>query len=146
MTVTRQVRLKFVMYLSTAAFITESQIRTYLSDFGSQATTWITNTINSAQPADAATLDSIAGKGKVNNLASGEWEVYPKPILTVTVADSITRAQAHAFLRGFFDDAKTKLRNLIAGTPPGAQAVITGWHVHSIDVNGIVTSTNEMEP
>ena len=140
------IRLKLVLTLSAKTSVTEPQIRGYLTDFAPQASAWIEGIVASAPPAAEASIDSLTWQLKIDNIASGLWLIYPKPALLVTVADTVTAQQAHAFLRGFYDDAKTKLRNLVAAVSPSANLEILEWHVHRLTVDGVEESYDEVEP
>ncbi len=137
--VTYDLYLKIVVRLSVKNNVTESQIRGYLVDAKPKLVARLGALVAAAPPAAQATLDATTVKLKVNRLGLGMWEVYPKIVLTVTVADTITETQVANFLEGYWDQAKTDLRTLVGNAPAGAKAKILSWHVHRLtgDVNEV---------
>ena len=146
MAVTYRTRYKVVAHIATRPNISESQIRGYLAAFESAASAFIQTIVDAAPPVAQATLDSVVWVLKVDSPAAGIWDIYPKPEITITVADAISRPQIDAFLRGYLDDAKAQIGTLLAGTPPGAQVSLLGWHIHRVDAAGVESESDEAGP
>ena len=130
--VSYSVNLKIVAWFTINNTVTEAQIRGYLANARPDLEAKITTLVNNAPAAAEAVLDGTQFKLKLTEQAPGEWELYPKLILTVTVADGITGLQVRNYLEDYWDQAKTVLRDLVATAPPGANAQLTEWHVHRL--------------
>ncbi len=126
------VYLKIVLRLSLRDNITEAQIRTFLADADPKLRARVTALVANAPVAAEAVLEDIGLKLKVDPIEPGIWEIYPKTVIDVSVADGITEAQVYGYLEGYWDQFKTDLRVLIASIPTGAQAQILSWHVHRL--------------
>ncbi len=126
------VYLKIVATLSIRDNITESQIRGFLAGARPDLETKFNTLIANAPPVAEAVLDDTQFNLKVNSISPGLWTIYPKIVLTVTVADGITEAQVLGYLEGYWDQFKTVLRTLIGTAPGGANARIIEWHVHRL--------------
>ena len=126
------VYLKIVATLSIRDNITESQIRGFLAGARPDLETRIATLVANAPPVAEAVLDDTQFKLKVGSISPGLWTIYPKIMLTITVADGITETQVLGYLEGYWDQFKTVLRALIASAPGGANAQITEWHVHRL--------------
>ncbi len=132
--------IKIVFWLSIRNNIIENQIRSYLADSRDNLTARLVALVNNAPAAAQASLtgpvnEAIILKLKVvssDPVAGGLWEIYPKIVMKITVADTITLNQVRTYLDDYWDQAKTDLRNLVANAPPGANAKITEWHVHRL--------------
>ena len=124
--------LKLVAWLSVRDNVTESQIRGYLSGVQSAVTSRLTTLVSNAPPGAQAVLNDVGFRLKVHSFAPGEWELYPKIVMDVTVVDGITMNQIRVYLEDYWDQAKSDLRGLIAGAPAGANAQIIEWHVHRL--------------
>ncbi len=133
--VTYQVWFKVVMEITTALGVSHSQIRSFFAAYEEQGTAFFQNAIDSAPNGAQAVLDGVNWRLEVSG-GNGLWTVYPKPVVTVSVANHITKRQVKAFLRGFIDDAKAKLANLVASAPGGAEATVVDFHVHRLAANG----------
>ncbi len=132
MLMTYSIYLKIVARLSVNKNVTESQIRGYLADAKSKLNARLDTLIGNAPPVAAATLGDTSIGLKVVPIGPGLWELYPKMVLTVTVADEITELQVRNFLEGYWDQAKTDLRTLVGNVPDGMNATIVSWHVHRL--------------
>ncbi len=126
------VYLKIVASLSIRNNITEAQIRGFLGDARQDLEAKIVALVANAPPVAEAVLDDTQFKLKVDPQGPGLWTIYPKISLTLTVADQITEDQVLGYLDGYWDQFKTVLRALIGTAPAGANAQITGWHVHRL--------------
>ena len=124
--------LKIVATLSIRNNITEGQIRGFLAAARPDLETKLANLVANAPPVAEAVLDDTQFRLKVDPVSPGLWTIYPKIVLTVTVADEITKAQVLGYLEGYWDQFKTVLRALIGSAPGGANAQITEWHVHRL--------------
>ena len=124
--------IKLVFWLSIRDTIIENQIRSYLVDARNNLSARLVNLVNNAPAAAQASAGAINFKLKVTSVEAGLWEVYPKVVIDITVADGITLNQVRTYLESYWDQAKTDLRNLVANAPPGANAQITEWHVHRV--------------
>ena len=128
--ITYELTLKIVAYLSIRDNITEAQIRSYLASYDSAISGRISVLVSNAPATAQAVYNGTTFKLKVNPLAPGEWEIYPKAIVSITVADNITEQQVRNYLESFWDQFKSDLKGLVANAPSGANAQITEWHVH----------------
>ena len=126
------VYLKIVATLSIRDNITESQIRGFLADARPDLEARIATLVANAPPVAQAVLDDTQFNLKVDPAGPGLWTIYPKLVLAVTVADGITEDQVFGYLDGYWDQFKTVLRAVIGTAPGGANAQITGWHVHRL--------------
>ena len=124
--------LKIVATLSIRNNITENQIRGFLADARPNLESKLATLVANAPPAAEAVLDDVDFNLKVDSVGPGLWTIYPKIVLSITVADQITEAQVLGYLEGYWDQFKTILRALIGSAPGGANAQITGWHVHRL--------------
>ena len=124
--------LKIVATLSIRNNITEAQIRGFLADARPDLEAKIATLVGNAPPVAEAVLDNTQFKLKVDAQGPGLWTIYPKVVLSLTVADQITEAQVLGYLDGYWDQFKTVLRALIGSAPAGANAQITEWHVHRL--------------
>ncbi len=124
--------LKIVATLSIRNNITENQIRGFLADARPNLESKLATLVANAPPAAEAVLDDVDFNLKVDSVGPGLWTIYPKIVLSVTVADQITEAQVLGYLEGYWDQFKTVLRGLIGSAPAGANAQITEWHVHRL--------------
>ena len=132
--------IKLVFWLSIRNNIIENQIRSYLADAKDNLTARLVTLVNNAPAAAQASFtgpidEAITLKLKVHSsdpIVGGLWEIYPKIVMKITVADNITLIQVRTYLDGYWDQAKTDLRALVANAPPGANAQITEWHVHRL--------------
>ncbi len=122
--------LKIVASLSIRDNITESQIRGFLANARPDLETKIATLVANAPPVAEAVLDDTQFKLQVIPHGPGLWTLYPKIVLTITVADQITDDQVSGYLDGYWDQFKTVLRTLVGTAPGGANAEITEWHVH----------------
>ncbi len=134
------VYLKIVATLSIRNNITEAQIRGFLADARPDLEAKLATLVANAPSVAEAVLDDIQFRLKVDAFGPGLWTIYPKIILTVTVADGITEDQVRGYLEGYWDQFKTVLRVLIGSAPGGANAQIIEWHVHRLS-----GSVNEVE-
>ena len=130
--VTYNFYLKIVATLSIRSNVTEAQIRSFLANSRDDLEAKINTIVSNAPPVAEAVLDNVSFKLKVNSFSPGLWEIYPKIVLTISVADSITELQVQNFLEGYCDQFKVVLRNLVASVPANRQAVILDWHVHRL--------------
>ena len=126
------INLKVVAWLSIREFVIENQIRGYLADARPKMLTRVAALVAAAPPAANASLDDTQFKLKVTSVEAGVWELYPKMVIFVSVADNITRTQVRNFLEDYWDQFKADLRTLVANAPAGANAQITDWHVHRL--------------
>ena len=126
------IRLKTVAWLSIRDNVIENQIRGYLADIRSQMRDRIDTLVAAAPSAATASLVNTEFRLKVTNFGPGEWELYPKMVLTVSVASNITLTQVLNFLENYYDQFKSDMKTLIANAPAGANAQITEWHVHRL--------------
>ena len=124
--------IKLVFWLSIRDTIIENQIRSYLADARNNLSARLVNLVNNAPAAAQASLGAINFKLKVTSAEAGLWEIYPKVVIDITVADGITLNQVRTYLESYWDQAKTDLQALVANAPPGANAQITEWHVHRV--------------
>ena len=132
--------MKLVAWLTMNTNVNETQIRNFLSDYQTNVTARLTTLVANAPPVAQAVLNDVGYKLKVTTFDPGSWEIYPKVIMDLTVADGITMNQVRLYLEDFWDQAKADLRTLVANTPPGANVQITEWHVHRLS-----GSTDEIE-
>ena len=130
--VSYQIILKIVLNFTANSSVTESQIRGYLADTRPDLEAQIATLVANAPAAAEAVLDGTQFKLKVTEQGVGEWELYPKMILDVTVADGITEFQVRNFLETYWEQTKTVLRNLVSSAPEGANIQLTQWHVHRL--------------
>ena len=130
--VSYSINLKIVSWFTINDTVTEAQIRGYLANTRPDLEAKITTLVANAPAAAEAVLDGTQFTLKLTEQAPGEWELYPKMVLDVSVADGITLAQILNYLEDYWDQAKTVLRNLVANAPAGANAQITEWHVHRL--------------
>lgn len=133
--------MKILAWLDIRNNVTESQIRGYLAGFKDDADARLQALVDAAPGAAQAVLDGTSYKLKVNPIEVGKWELYPKIVMDVTVADGITMSQVLLYVESYWDQAKTDLRALVASAPAGANAAITEWHVHRLS-----GSVDELEP
>ena len=124
--------LKIVATLSIRNNITEGQIRGFLADARPDLETKLATLVANAPPAAEAVLDDVRFRLKVDPQGPGLWTIYPKIVLTITVADVITEDQVRGYLDRYWDQFKTVLRVLIGSAPAGVNAQITEWHVHRL--------------
>ncbi len=129
---TLTIHLKIVASLSIRNNITEGQIRGFLADARPDLEAKLTTLIGNAPPVAEAVLDDIGFKLKVDLVGPGLWTIYPKVVLAITIADGISEAQVSGYLDDYWDQFKTVLRTLVGTAPGGANAQITGWHVHRL--------------
>ncbi len=127
-----QFTIKMVFWLSIRDTIIENQIRSYLTDARNNLSARLVTLVNNAPAPAQASVGAINFKLKVTSVEAGLWEVYPKVVIDITVADGITLNQVRTYLESYWDQAKTDLRTLVANAPPGANAQITEWHVHRV--------------
>ncbi len=132
--------IKLVFWLSIRNNIIENQIRSYLADAKDNLTARLVTLVNNAPAAAQASFtgpidQAITLKLKVvseDPINGGIWQIYPKIVMKITVADNITLNQVRTYLDSYWDQAKIVLRNLVANAPVGANAQITDWHVHRL--------------
>lgn len=149
MAIVYSVPLKLVLELSIKSNISESQIRSYIAGFETDATQILTDLVTNAPPVAQASIDRLDWVVKVvprGGVGSGRWQIYPKPDFRVSVADTITVEQVLGYVRTCYDDFKTLLRTMINGAPPGAQAALLSWHIHRLTVDGVMSESDEVEP
>ena len=132
MSVTYEMVMKIVAYLSIRDDITEGQIRSYLVTYDAAFSGRISALVSSAPAVAEAVYNGTQFKLKVDSSIPGQWEIYPKGIISVTVADGITLAQVRNYLESFWDQFKTDLKALVANAPAAVNAEITEWHVHRL--------------
>lgn len=126
---------------------TETEIRTFFANLKPEADTFLQNLVAAAPVQAEAVFDSTDYKLKVYQTVPnapsglGSWEAYPKVVLHVTTADTVTLAQIRNYIEDYFDDMKQALRNRVDAIPPNRQATITEWFV--LRETGRV---NEVEP
>lgn len=130
--VTYNFYLKIVVTLSVKNNITEFQIRDYLTDVKPKLDTRLNALIGSAPPIAQATLDNIDISLRVHKISPGLWTIYPKMILTITVADEITEIQVRNYLEDYWDQVKIDFRTLIGNVPNQAKVKIIEWHIHRL--------------
>ncbi len=135
------VNLKMVAWLSIRDNVIENQIRNYLADVRVKMRARIDALVAAAPSAAQASVVGQEFKLKVTSVEAGIWELYPKLVITVSVADGITRTQVLSFLEDYWDQFKIDMRTMVTNAPPGANARITEWHVHRLS-----GSVDEMEP
>jgi hypothetical protein len=117
---------------------TETEIRTFFANLKPEADTFLQNLVAAAPAPAEAVFDSTDYKLKVYRTVEdapsglGSWEAYPKIVLHVTVADTVTEAQIRNYVEGYFDDVKQALRNRVDAIPNNRGATITDWHVHRV--------------
>ena len=133
--------MKLVAWLDIRNNVTEAQIRGYLAGFKDNADARLQALVDAAPGGAQAVLDSTDYKLKVNSVGVGEWELYPKIVMNVTMADGITISQVLNYVESYWDQAKDDLRTLVSSAPAGANAAITQWHVHRLS-----GSVDELEP
>ncbi len=124
--------MKIVAWLDIRDNITEAQIRSYLSGYQIAATARLQTLVDNAPSGAQAVLNGVTFKLKVNPVITGRWELYPKIVMDVTVADGITELQVRNYLEDYWDQFKADLKALVANAPAGANAQITEWHVHRL--------------
>ncbi len=132
--------IKIVFWLSIRNTVIENQIRSYLADAKDNLTARLVTLVNNAPAAAQASFtgpidEAITLKLKVHSsdpIVGGLWEIYPKVVMKISVADNITLNQVRIYLEGYWDQAKADIRALVANAPPGANAQITEWHVHRV--------------
>jgi hypothetical protein len=121
---------------------TETEIRTFFANLKPEADTFLQNLVAAAPAPAEAVFDSTDYKLKVYRTVEdapsglGSWEAYPKIVLHVTVADTVTEAQIRNYVEGYFDDVKQALRNRVDAIPNNRGTVITDWHVHRAASHG----------
>ena len=132
--------IKLVFWLSIRNNIIENQIRSYLADAKDNLIARLVTLVNNAPAAAQASFSGPINEAigyrlwvfSLDPVVGGLWEIYPQIILRVTVADTITLNQVRTYLEGYWDQAKTDIRALVANAPAGANAQITEWHVHRL--------------
>jgi hypothetical protein len=135
-----QVQFQLNMDITTRANITENQIRSYLVTYGPMTRAWFDNIVASAPPIAQASIVSQEWDLEISG-AAGQWQISAQPYLIVSVADQITDKQVIGFFSGFHNDAKNKLRAIVASAPATAHIEVLRWHVHPVDSNG-----NDLDP
>ena len=130
--VTYNFTMKLVFTLFIRNDITETQIRSYLVSYEADFASTIDTLINDAPSAAQAVNNGTTFKLKVDPFTTGIWQVYPKTILSVTVADNITLLQVKAYLETGYDLFKADIRAMVAAAPAAVNAQISDWHVHRL--------------
>ncbi len=126
------INLKMVVWLSIRDNVIENQIRGYLADARTKMRARIDALVAAAPPAAQASVVGQEFKLKVHSIEAGVWELYPKMLITISVANNITRTQVLNFLEDYWNQFKSDMRTLVANAPTGANATITDWHVHRL--------------
>ena len=124
--------LKIVVTVSMRDIITVTQVRAFLADGRSKLDARLATLVNNAPSGAQAVLNGTDYKLKAHKSTPTLWEIYPKIVVTITVADGITLDQVQTYLEGYWDQFKTDFRALVATAPPQANAQIVEWHVHRL--------------
>ena len=129
---TYNLALKIVVTVSMRDIITVTQVRAFLADARIKLDSRLATLVNNAPSGAQAVLDSTDYTLKADKIGPTLWSIYPKIILTITVADGITLNQVQTYLESYWDQFKTDFRALVATAPPQANAQIVKWHVHRL--------------
>lgn len=124
--------LKMVTELSVRNNVTEDQIRNFLANIEPRLKARLTALVNQAPQAASATLENTNFRLKIHKVGPGLWSIYPKLVLTITVADGITQTQVRSYLEGYWNQAKVDLRGLVGDAPRRNNVQILKWHVHRL--------------
>lgn len=123
--------------LAVTANTTAAHIRSFLARYRSDADLVIEHLIGAApQVAEAVLVSTNYAVAIDERAAAGSWYVELRMVVLVSTVDGINEAQVARYFEGFYDQGKTKIRQLVAAAPPSRQATIPSgqsWHLHRDD-------------